>query len=164
MGIRILSGRAFTDADTARAPKVAIVNRQLVRRDWTGSGSAGEDHFRQSAARAPAEVSGRGERDAPAGYPTSYEPDKFTIVGVADDALYGGLHNSALPLVYVPYAQGSEGDNEHVPGRSRPTAIRSPSLEPSASRLHSSIAISRLPTFRRWRRVCPRRWRSAACR
>ena len=41
--------------------------------------------------------------------PENYEPDRFTVVGVAEDVLYGGLSNSALPLVYVPYAQGSEG-------------------------------------------------------
>jgi putative ABC transport system permease protein len=41
--------------------------------------------------------------------PENYEPDRFTVVGVAEDVLYGGLSKSALPLVYVPYAQGSEG-------------------------------------------------------
>jgi putative ABC transport system permease protein len=41
--------------------------------------------------------------------PPDYEPDKFTVVGVADDVLYGGLEKSPLPLVYAPYAQGSEG-------------------------------------------------------
>jgi ABC-type antimicrobial peptide transport system permease subunit len=41
--------------------------------------------------------------------PPDYEPDKFTVVGVADDVLYGGLTRAPSPLVYAPYAQGSEG-------------------------------------------------------
>ena len=41
--------------------------------------------------------------------PPNYEPDKFTVVGVADDVRYGDLQSAALPLVYVPFAQGSEG-------------------------------------------------------
>ncbi len=40
--------------------------------------------------------------------PDNYEPDKFTVVGVADDVMYGGLESAAVPLVYVPYAQSTE--------------------------------------------------------
>ena len=111
MGIRILSGRAFTDADTARSPKVAIVNRQLVRRDWPGQDPLGKIiSVNPPLALLPKSVVE--ERRRAGRLPESYEPDKFTIVGVADDVLYGGLHNSALPLVYVPYAQGSEGETD----------------------------------------------------
>jgi putative ABC transport system permease protein len=39
----------------------------------------------------------------------NYEPDRFTIVGVAEDVRYGGLDDAAVPLVYVPFAQGLEG-------------------------------------------------------
>jgi ABC-type antimicrobial peptide transport system permease subunit len=41
--------------------------------------------------------------------PPDYEPDRLTVVGVADDVRYGGLHVSAVPVVYMPHAQGSEG-------------------------------------------------------
>src|SRR4029453_18116822 len=41
--------------------------------------------------------------------PPDYEPDRLTVVGVADDVRYGGLDVSAVPVVYMPYAQGSEG-------------------------------------------------------
>src|SRR5262245_28235247 len=34
LGIRIRSGRAYTDHDVRDAPKVVIVNRELVRRYW----------------------------------------------------------------------------------------------------------------------------------
>jgi putative ABC transport system permease protein len=41
--------------------------------------------------------------------PRNYEPDKFTIVGVAADVRYGALNTEAVPMVYVPFSQGSEG-------------------------------------------------------
>jgi putative ABC transport system permease protein len=111
MGIRIVSGRAFTDADTARSPKVAIVNRQLVRRDWPGQDPLGKIiSVNPPLALLPKAVVE--ERIRAGRLSENYQPDKFTIVGVADDVLYGGLHNSALPLVYVPYAQGSEGETD----------------------------------------------------
>jgi predicted permease len=111
MGIRIVSGLAFTDADTVRSPKVAIVNRQLVRRDWPGQDPLGKIiSVNPPLALLPKAVVE--ERIRAGRLSENYEPDKFSIVGVADDVLYGGLDNSALPLVYVPYAQGSEGETD----------------------------------------------------
>ena len=46
----------------------------------------------------------------PAGtVPPDYNPTLFTIFGVATDVHYGALNAPPAPLVYVPYAQGSEG-------------------------------------------------------
>ena len=44
-----------------------------------------------------------------AGLPDDYSPPKFTVVGVVDDVRNGGLTSPALPTVYAPYAQASEG-------------------------------------------------------
>jgi predicted permease len=108
LGVRILNGRAFTDADTGAALKVAIVNQELVKRHWNGQSPLGKI----ISVNPPLQVLPKAiieEARRAGGIPPNYEPDKFTVVGVADDALYGGLERSALPLVYVPYAQGSEG-------------------------------------------------------
>ena len=108
LGIRILNGRAFADADTVAAPRVAIVNQELVKRHWNGQSPLGKI----ISVNPPLQVLPKAiieEARRAGGIPPNYEPDKFTVVGVADDALYGGLERSALPLVYVPYAQGSEG-------------------------------------------------------
>ena len=44
------------------------------------------------------------------GIPPNYEPDKFTVVGVADDArCMAGSKDLRCRSVYVPCAQGSEG-------------------------------------------------------
>jgi putative ABC transport system permease protein len=113
LGIRILSGRPFTDADTERAPRVAIVNRALVNRDWNGQSPLGKI----ISVNPPLQVLPKSvveEARRAGSIPPDYEPDKFTVVGVADDVLYGGLEKSALPLVYVPYAQGSEGTTNMV--------------------------------------------------
>ena len=108
LGIRILSGRAFTDKDARQAPKVAIVNRELVRRYWSDQDPVGQI----ISVNPPLQVLPKAviEEGLRAGsIPPNYEPDKFTVVGVADDVLYGGLSQPPLPLVYAPYAQASEG-------------------------------------------------------
>jgi predicted permease len=108
LGIRMVSGRAFTDRDTSDAPKVVIVNREMVRRYYDGHDPIG----RVLSANPPLEL-------LPASYieearragtlVDGYAPTKFTIVGVADDVLYGGLNRPPQPLLYAPYSQGSEG-------------------------------------------------------
>lgn len=107
LGIRLRSGRAFTDEDTLRAPKVVIVNQALVRRHWDGHDPIGKT----VSVNPPLEVLPKSVADEArrsGSIPPNY-PDKFTVVGVADDVRYGGLDSAAVPLVYVPYAQGSEG-------------------------------------------------------
>jgi predicted permease len=99
-GIRLLGGRAFTPRDTLQAPLVAIVSREFARRYWSGQDPIGK----VLSVNPPREL-------VPAGtLPPEYRgPEKFTVVGVAADVRYGGLDRAAVPLVYVPYAQGAEG-------------------------------------------------------
>src|SRR5439155_11680004 len=42
MGVPITAGRAFSAHDDERAPRVAIVNRALVRRYWPGQNAVGK--------------------------------------------------------------------------------------------------------------------------
>ena len=97
LGIRV-RGRTFGETDTLQSPPVAIVNQALVRRDFGGQDPIGKE----ISVNAPREL-------APAGaVPPDYRPQRFTIVGVADDVRYAALDRPAGPLVYVPYAQGAE--------------------------------------------------------
>jgi len=108
LNIRILGGRAFTTDDTLQAPKVAIVNRELVQRYWNGQDPLGK----VISVNPPLQVLPKAvieEARRAGALPDNYEPDRFTVVGVADDVLYGGLHSQVVPLVYTPYPQGSEG-------------------------------------------------------
>jgi predicted permease len=86
MGIRLLAGREFTDADTLGAPKVAIVNESFARKFNLGQG---------------AQVIGKriGSETG------SSSPLDTEIVGLAQDAKYNGVRDAIPPIFFVPYRQ-----------------------------------------------------------
>jgi len=71
LGVSILSGRAFTEADTEQGPKVAIVNREMARRYWNGLDPIGK----VISVNPPIELVPRGT------VPPDYEPARLTVVG-----------------------------------------------------------------------------------
>ena len=98
LGIRV-RGRAFTEADGVRAPPVAIVNQELARRYFKGEDPIGKVlSVNVTRELVPLET-----------VPVDYRPQRHTVVGVADDVRYAGLDRAPGPLVYAPFAQGSEG-------------------------------------------------------
>ena len=78
-GIPLLSGRAFSDRDTAQSPRVAIVNETLARRYFHGA-------------------SPLGKRLGISGLTTE-------IVGVTRDARTQTLHDPPVPMAYFPLEQ-----------------------------------------------------------
>ncbi|HVH86710.1 MAG TPA: ABC transporter permease [Terriglobales bacterium] len=100
MGIRILEGRAFTDDDTATSQRVVIVNRELVRAFWNGQNPIGKElSINPPWSLVPGAT-------PPPGYA---KPERFTVIGVADDAHYGAIDREPLPLVYGLLSQAAEG-------------------------------------------------------
>jgi predicted permease len=79
MRIRLLLGRDFTSADTASAPRVAIVNETLARRFWPGGNAVGQRI---------------GNRE-----------ESIEVVGIASDSKYRSLAETSQPFVYLPLAQ-----------------------------------------------------------
>jgi hypothetical protein len=79
LGIPLLAGRAFTDADRAGAPLVAIISEASARRDFPTGRAVGERVFYQGAWR--------------------------TIVGVVADVKVSTLAAEARPSIYTPLAQ-----------------------------------------------------------
>jgi predicted permease len=86
MGIRLLSGRVFTEQDTSSAPGVAIVSQAVSRSIWPGEDPIGkritlEDHPKPQ--------------------------DWLTVVGVVDDVKQQGLTKKPDPAIYQPYNQAA---------------------------------------------------------
>jgi predicted permease len=97
--VPILAGRPLTDADGEDAPKVAVISREMARRHWGDANPVGK----VLSVNPPRAL-------VPAGsLPADYEPRRFTIVGVAGDVRYASLGAAPSAVVYVPYAQGAEG-------------------------------------------------------
>jgi putative ABC transport system permease protein len=92
--IPILSGRDFSDADTASSGGVAIVSAEMARRYWPGRSPLGDR----------IQFDSMYEKDAP----------WLTVVGVAEDILQGGftenqagLREQINPQAYVCYTQAN---------------------------------------------------------
>jgi putative ABC transport system permease protein len=81
MGIPLLAGRAFSDADTAESPKVIVVNESLARRYWPHENAVGK-HI----------VIGR-------------QTTAAEIVGITADVKNTGLAVKTEPQIYLPFPQ-----------------------------------------------------------
>jgi predicted permease len=84
LGVPLLSGREFTEADGATAPKVAIASKAMVKRFFPGRNPLGA-HF----------AFGGGNK---------VKPD-IEIVGVVKDVKQEHVSSAIQPYVYIPYAQ-----------------------------------------------------------
>jgi predicted permease len=93
MGIPLIAGREFTEADRAGAPKVAVVNEAFVR------------HF--IANRPPIGTQVMRGSDTKIKYDT-------VIVGVVKDAVYSNLREPAVPVYYSAAAQARQQRNMNV--------------------------------------------------
>jgi predicted permease len=86
MGIRLLAGRPFSDADGADAPLVAVVSRTAAERFWPGGGPVGHQ------IRVADPISG----------------PIYTVVGVVDDARYQTLEAPDVrPMLYAVHPQNA---------------------------------------------------------
>ena len=81
MRVPLRSGREFTAADNAQAPKVLIVNETFARQFWPGQNPVGK-HV----------IVGRWTEGG-------------EVIGVADDIKNRGVGQDPQPQVYIPFAQ-----------------------------------------------------------
>lgn len=86
MGMRLLSGREFTEADNETAPGVVVVSQSVARTLWPGQHPVGK--------RISMEDEPKPE-------------DWLTVVGVVDDVKQRGLAQSSDAAIYQPYLQTS---------------------------------------------------------
>jgi putative ABC transport system permease protein len=85
MGIRLRSGRFFTDADAEHATPVTIINEAMANRYWPGEDPLGRRIQIHS--------------DSPT------ESETLEIVGVVDNVRQMALNADGRPEFYMPYAQ-----------------------------------------------------------
>jgi putative ABC transport system permease protein len=86
LGITLLSGREFTDHDSASSTPVAIINSGLASQYFPGQDPLGK--------RIAVEEAEEG-----------MQPTWITIVGVVADAKRFGLDTDAIPEIFLPYLQ-----------------------------------------------------------
>jgi putative ABC transport system permease protein len=87
LGMRLLQGRGFTEADSAKAPRVVLISRSTAQRYWPGKNPIGR-HLRPV-----------------------WVQEWRTIVGVVDDVKNYGINGPPEWVegeVYVPFAQAAE--------------------------------------------------------
>jgi len=81
VGIPILRGRDFTEADRDGTELVAIVNETMARMFWPGEDAVGKT------------------------FKHRLNPNRYTVVGLARDAKYGGMARATEPHVYYAALQ-----------------------------------------------------------
>ena len=86
LGVRMIAGRDFTDAEGWSSLRVAIVNKTMADQFWPTTPAVGA-RFR---------IAGD----------SSFGPDWFTVIGVAPDIKHDTVNPNATPFAaaYVPYA------------------------------------------------------------
>jgi len=85
LGIPLLRGRTFTDADDEKAPLVGMINAMTAKRFFPKEDPIGKRFM--------------------FGHPSTDPPKWYTIVGVVGDTRLYGLANPARLEVYVPFRQ-----------------------------------------------------------
>jgi predicted permease len=113
MGIPLISGREFTESDSAAGPKVAVVNETFVRRFLEG--------------RSPLGVQFSGN---------SGPATDITIVGVVKDSHYSSVKDAAPPLFYRPWRQDKQLNGLYFYVRS---ALPQKQMVPEIRRMMASL-------------------------
>jgi len=90
--IPILVGRDFNDADSAPAPKVAIINRTFAERYLEGRQPLGHHVALDNGPK----------------------PVEYTVVGVVQDSKYTGVEEKAMPMAWFPYTQVGGTSTMHI--------------------------------------------------
>jgi predicted permease len=127
LGIPLVAGREFTDADTVNSAKVALVNQTFARKFGLGNDAVGK-------------LIGSGD-----GYRSKLE---MTIVGVVEDAKYSEVKQQVPPQFFIPYRQDKEPGGMHVYVRTSGDIARvTPEITAVVKRLDPNLPIEELESL-----------------
>ena len=129
LGIPLIAGREFTDADTVNSAKVALVNQTFAKKFGLGNDAVGK-----LMGWAPGE-----------GYRSKLDT---TIVGVVEDAKYSDVKQKVPPQFFVPYRQDKGLGGMHVYVRtSGDIAQAASAITAVVKRLDPNLPIEELETL-----------------
>jgi predicted permease len=127
LGIPLIAGREFTDADTVNSAKVALVNQTFAKKFGLGNDAIGK-------------LMGSGD-----GYRSKLDT---TIVGVVEDAKYSEVKQKVPPQFFMPYRQDKELGGMHVYVRtSGDIAQAASAITAVVKRLDPNLPIEELETL-----------------
>ena len=126
IGIRLLEGRSFTDADATGRPLVAIVNRSFARKYFPGQSVLGKRfHFVD-------------------GNPT---PTWWTIVGVVADVRHSRLEERPQLQAYLPLWQSSAAAASVVLRTSESPQVLAAAVRGELNSIDSALAVADVRTM-----------------
>jgi predicted permease len=129
LGIPLIAGREFTDADTVKSVKVALINQTFAKKFGLGNDAVGK-----LMGWAPGE-----------GYRSKLDT---TIVGVVEDAKYSEVNQQVPPQFFVPYRQDQGPGAMHVYVRtSGDIAQAASAITAVVKRLDPTLPIEKLQTL-----------------
>jgi predicted permease len=129
LGILLIAGREFTDADTVNSAKVALVNQTFAKKFGLGNDAVGK-----LMGWAPGE-----------GYRSKLDT---TIVGVVEDAKYSEVKQTVPPQFFVPYRQDEGLGGMHLYVRtSGDIAQAASAITAVVKRLDPNLPIEALETL-----------------
>ena len=123
LGIPLVGGRDFSDADTVQSPPVAVVNEAFVRQLIVDG---------QALGRTVRILVGR------------HEPEPaFEIVGIVKDTKVGSLREQMVPLVYLASAQEQDpGNGTQLIVRSRGAlAVSMPAIARAIGEMSPNVSV-----------------------
>ncbi|MGH9445932.1 MAG: FtsX-like permease family protein, partial [Terriglobia bacterium] len=125
MGIAILRGRAFQDSDTAKAPRVAVINQTMARELWPNEDPVGRRFRDTDSASGP----------------------WIEVIGIAHDSKYGDVLAKRTPYFYVPLAQNYISIEALQVRTSRPPGSMIRDLEQQIHELASGLPVFGVQTM-----------------
>lgn len=143
MHIPVVRGRAFTDADTARSPRVAIVSEGAAARLWPGQDPLGKRLRTSTFERGTGSTAWR------------------EIVGIVRNVRYRGLQEVQLDM-YDPAAQTPMAASDLIVRTSAAPLALLPAIEREVRALDPRAIVSRIATLDAIVSTAQAPWRFAA--